>query len=148
MIGVIVNFTIAELDAVRLDWGFTFSEPVMNVDVQRFCYFVAKVGDKPKFLAKVSNISVVPGKNAAGWRVNFGAIYEVDSFKMDLGRHFDRVILINPDNERELEEIVRDKCAISRPEELPVHLTIEEAEEALHVRYGISKSKIKISLHN
>ncbi|QBF27445.1 hypothetical protein EXN22_17795 [Pseudomonas tructae] len=148
MIGVIVNFRIEELDAVRLDWGFTFAEPVNNVDVHRFCYFVAKIGNKPKFLAKVSSISVTPGKKAASWRVSFGAIYEVDSFQMDLGGGSDRVILINPANEGELEEIVRDRCAITRPDELPVYLTIEEAEQALHVRYGISKSKIKISLHN
>jgi hypothetical protein len=148
MTGAIINMNWQAIDAARREWSYSFEKPIQNLDVHKFQYFVARIGNQIKFLAKVSNTSVFPGKNEASWRVNFSEIYEVESLDIPLGDSSDLIVLISPSSEKKLEESILDAPALRRPEELPLCLTIAEAEEALHLRYGISKSNIKISLHN
>ncbi|UXZ43617.1 hypothetical protein [Pseudomonas soli] len=140
-----------ELDAAKLDWAFLFEAPVRNLDVHNFRYLVARVGSQVKFVAQVSGITVspaVPKQSEALWKVHFDRVREVADIDMDLGLHSDRIVVINPKHEELLKDAVLDSAALERPEKLPVYLTIKEAEEALHVRYGVPKSNIKISLHN
>jgi hypothetical protein len=149
VIGVIVRLELSDIDLAKLDWGYGFNQPVKNLSIDDFRYFVTCVGDQVKFVAKVSKAFVLPNDDKKPWHVEFSEICEVTSTRMDLGHRFDKQVLINKEHEEELRLIIARDSTKSRPAQVPLHLSIKEAEAALRVRYGlIDEGRVEISLHN
>lgn len=149
MVGVIVRLEYSQIDLAKLDWGFDFDQPIQNLSIHDFRYLVACIGDRVKFVGKVSRAYVLPNDDKKSWHVEFSEICEVSSTKMDLGRKNDELVLIQKQHEEELRSIISSESTLHRPEQIPLHLSIKEAEKALRVRYGLTKEgRVEISLHN
>jgi hypothetical protein len=149
VIGVIVKLEHDEMDLTRLDWGYSFGAPVQNLDVHSFKYFVARGSNRVEFLAKVSKVSVSPHDAKAPWYVEFSQISDTNFIDMDLGDNRSQIVLINKEHEQKLVAILENEKSIHRPEIIPRHLSIKEAEQALRERYGLQEyGRVEISLHN
>lgn len=149
MVGFVAHIDPGSIHEVRLNWKVSFDNPSRNLEPRELRYVLFCWG-KALLLGKVSGVEISPNDPSAPWRLTFSAFLKEPYIPglILTGPASHKTMWLNAEQEERAEQLLSADDVIKFEEPPKLHLTIQEAVEALSRRYDIDPKNISISLHN